>query len=350
MNSGSLSQQLLITGIQLGQRIGAGAFGEVYEAIDPVQGRVAVKRITKAAGEADAEWAQRLFNLLQEGQRLKDAEHPHVVRVHQVMAATDGNAVFLVMEHCEGGSLLPYFEQGPMALDRLRGALEDAALGLQAIHARQMIHRDLKPANLLLTSEGRCKVADFGFVTNNIAKGYASAAGYYDHLAPEVHWYDQTSIKTDIWAFGMTAYRLLHGKRFYDTSPRPRTLIPNGGFAQKLDWLPHVPPAWRRFIRLTMHDDVDRRIPNAAVLFECLKKLPVSPDWQCEYEPDQTIWQRTVGKRRLEVIMVRHSDRRFEWEARSRPLANGNERRLAGSAGIVGRVEALKGLEQYFNP
>jgi serine/threonine protein kinase len=340
---------ILQSQLALGAPIGSGFFGKVYQASDPVLGRVAVKVFQKESGEDDSEWQVRKAKLLKEGQRLREAEHDNVVRVFQVLESSQDDSILLVMECCENGSLQDQFEQGPMLLEPLRNVLTEAALGLQVIHLRGMIHRDIKPSNILLDCNGRAKIADFGLVTDDILLGYASRQGYTDHLAIETFYTHLTSVRTDVWAFGMTVYRLLHGKEFYEEflSP-PRFTVPNGGFAKRLPWLPHVPQAWRRFVRAAMHDDPGRRLQSAVEILQRLESLPIEPDWYCEYSGDTVRWRRSSRTRRIDVIWTKHSARKHEWEARSYPIGAGREYRLGGSDSITGKRQTVRELEEFF--
>lgn len=179
--------------------------------------------------------------------------------------------------------------------------------------------------------------------------GYASAAGYLDHLAPEIHQGIGTSQRTDVWAFGMTVYRLLHGAVWYAESPPPRQVIPLGGFSGRLAWLPHVPALWRSLIRKTLHDDPTLRVQTATQLLEGLARLPAEPLWICMVSSAVVTWKRTVGRRRIVVTWRRHSPRRHQWEALSLPAAkDGRRRRLGASEGIVGSVEARDQLDDFF--
>lgn len=309
--------QNLIANLSIGKVLGKGHFGEVYLGHDQVLGKVAVKILRRTEEEQQKDWQIRKQNLLREGQHLKGAEHDNVVRVYQVLEKENTDVILLVMEECESGSLQSEFEAGPMCISRLRDFLTDVALGLQAVHKRNMIHRDIKPANILIDSRGRAKLGDFGLVTNDILFGYASIAGYIDHLAKEVlediH-NPLTSIRSDVWAFGMTAYRLLHGQVFYSELPPPKELIQKGNFAQKLPWLPHIPGQWRRFIRQAMHDDPYSRIQDASEILKKLEALPVNPDWKCDYCQDNIVWKRISKDRRIEVLLTKHQNsKKYHW-------------------------------------
>jgi eukaryotic-like serine/threonine-protein kinase len=216
---------ILVTGLEMEQLLGAGHYGEVYLAKDPVHGHVAAKMMSRFAGEADDAWRARREGLLQEAQHLSAA-------------------------------LQRAFDQGPMKqlLDVRRIATE-VTFGLRALHQRGMLHRDIKPANILLDAESRALLGDFGWVTDEIFLGYAHAGGYRDHLAYEAWSSGAASVKTDVWALGMTLYRLLHGKNWYGRQGTPRFEIKNGRFADSLEWLPHIPAKWRRVVRQMMADD-----------------------------------------------------------------------------------------------
>mgnify|MGYP001213529409 CR=1 FL=1 len=337
------------TTLNIGPQIGAGHFGTVHEGTDHVLGRVAVKVMRKEPTEQDTEWQTRKADLLREGQRLRDAEHDRVVRVFQVLEHQTQDAIVLVMEFCEGGSLQTHFENGPFSFSCLRSILTDAALGLQVVNSRGMLHRDIKPGNILLDGRGRAKLGDFGLVTNNLILGYAAAQGYLDHIAKEVYDTGLTSVRSDIWALGMTTYRLLHGQAFYNELPEPKTLIPKGGFALTLPWLPHIPSEWRRFVRQSMNDEPANRFQTAAQMLQAIERLPVAPEWICDYSPQEVLWSRVTANREIRVRWEKHSPRRHEWEAKSFPLTSGRERRLGGSNGVVGKQRVLTDLQSFFD-
>lgn len=338
---------MAIPSIKLGKQIGKGGFGKVYKAKDPVHGTVAAKIFRRRRREGNVKWRRRSKQLLNEGRRLKDSEHDNVVKVFDVKEKN--NEIWLVMEFCKGGSLQNYYEKGPMCFSMLRDVFTEVALGLHAIHNRGMIHRDIKPANILIDENNHAKIGDFGLVTDDIFDGYASAAGYIDHVAKEVFITRETSIKSDIWAFGMTVYRMLNGKDFYeDTVPEPRKYVHQGGFTKKLSWLPHIPKRWRSFVRSTMNDDTQKRIQDCQELLSKLAKLPVAHDWGCDYDPNSICWERSSGNRVIKVKYNAVSPRKYQWQAKSHPIGEGRIRKLASSDGVVSKTAAIKTLEEYF--
>jgi eukaryotic-like serine/threonine-protein kinase len=336
--------------LKLGNLIGSGAFGEVFEGDDPVHGQVAVKMLRRdhPLVETDDEWRRRKEALLQEGQRLSKADHANVVRVHHLAEADGGNALRLAMHRCTGGSLQVEFDKGPMTLADVRKVWTDVTIGLQALHARGMLHRDIKPSNVLMEN-GTAKLGDFGLVTDDLVLGYGSQAGYGDHLAVEVWNGEGTSKKTDIWALGMTIYRLLHGAEWYSRFVKPRHVIADGGFADSLKWLPHVPKRWRTVIRKMMADDPRQRYQNVEQVLAALGTLETGTNWECTVEADHVTWKAKKKDRLVTVVWEKHSAFKYSWRAESKPVdGEGRTRALGSSNGQISYADSDKELKDFF--
>jgi serine/threonine protein kinase len=336
--------------LKIGHKIGSGVFGEVCIGKDPVQGKVAVKvfRRDHPNPETDDEWKERRAALLNEGRQLKAADHQNVVRVHHLTEEDGGDAVHLTMHYCTGGSLHTLYEKGPLPLADVRRIWTDAALGLQAVHGRGMLHRDIKPSNLLV-DDGVTMLGDFGFATDKLVRGYASDAGYYDHLAIEVWQGHGTSAKSDIWALGMTIYRLLHGAEWYSRSVRPGYVIANGGFANSLKWLPHVPKRWRTIIRKMMADDTSQRYQNAQQVLAALGKLATGTNWRCTVKPGRVTWKGKKKHRLITIVWEKHSAFKYSWLADSKPATGkGRTRAIGSSNGQMSYANSDKELRDFF--
>jgi serine/threonine-protein kinase len=235
-----------------------------------------------------------------------------------------------------------------MTLSAVRKAGTEVLMGLSALHVRRMLHRDLKPGNVLIDAAGVAQVGDFGLVTDDLLLGYGSQAGYSDHIAYEVWHGAGTSAKSDIWAFGMTLFRLLHGKTWYDEAPDPQTVVPHGGFADTLKWLPHVPKSWRRVVRKMLNDHPMARYQTAGQALEALSQLQITPGWSVTVTAHLIRWEQLSKTRRNVVEWKRHSQRRHEWSAWSEPLGKGRKMTLGGSGAIIGSRQAIAELERYF--
>jgi serine/threonine-protein kinase len=209
-------------------------------------------------------------------------------------------------------------------------------MGLAALHARGMLHRDIKPANILLNKHDAAQLGDFGLVTDDIILGYASAEGYMytDHIAPEVIQGGGTSVKTDIWALGMTLYRMIHGAEWYSRLPPPRHVVGKGGFARFLPWLPHVPKAWRTMIRTMLNDEPGSRHQTAIEVCQAYSKLQTVPRWECTVGSTDVSWTYADNRRRYFVTWDQTGPNAYDWSARSEPAGKGNRRNLGSSSGV----------------
>lgn len=337
-----------VSGLTVGAKIGNGHFGEVFHGVDPAHGNVAVKVLSREAHHDDTRWQLHKGGSLNEAQHLSKATHRNVVQVHHVVEGDGGDSVVICMEYCAGGSLQKKFETGPMTLRAVKKAATEVLQGLGVLHSRRMLHRDIKPANILLDGQGVAKLADFGLVTDDLLLGYGSQAGYCDHIAYECWHNGPTSAKSDIWALGMTLFRLLHGQVWYNEAPSPQLLVEHGGFVDTLKWLPHIPKPWRTFIRRTLNDDPAGRFQNTNQALSGLAALPVDPLWTVEVAPALVKWEQIKGQRRIKVEWERISLRKHQWRAWSDPIGGGRSRSLGGSSGVVGQAQALAGLRTFF--
>lgn len=337
----------VVTGLEILGRIGGGHFGDVHLGRDPIHGEVAVKVMRRGPAETDRDWQARMNGLLAEGTSLKAAEHTNVVRVFGISASERMDAIHLVMEMCNGGSLAGSYLASPMTLREVRDHSTQMAQGLLSLHNRNMLHRDIKPANVLVDGT-TTKLGDFGLVTDNLMHGYASQQGYLDHVAPEVFAGTGTNRKSDVWAFGMTLYRLLHGHLWYQQLSTPsKSQVTTRGMRNRLRWLPNVPGSWRRFVRKCLHDDRDHRY-DSSDLCDALAALTITPEWKCVVGTSQVSWSLQRNNRLVQVDWNRLSPRRHHWNATSHPIGNGRSRRLDGRSTPASESIVQSELKAFF--
>lgn len=356
-----------VTDIELLAQIGQGQFGLVRRATMRPHGLVAAKELdcdvmAKRLGTSD--WAVLRDHLFAEAETLRKAAHEHVVRVFSVHYDGPKKHVYIITELCDA-SLHAAIKNGPLPLTIARKYVRHALLGLEALHGRGMVHRDLKPANILTTG-GVAKLSDFGLVSDNLVAGYASQQGYLEHLAPEAITARRTSTKSDVWAMGLTIYRLLNGEPWYAdaqaalgidwTDPpaaihRVKYLLSAGKFAARLPWMPHVPDPWRRFVRKAMSDQPSRRFQHGGEMLTALSTLalPDEPSWDCTAMGGNIVWRRSKEKRE-EIAELRSVGALYSFHAISQPRPGVKGRRLthATSKKSVSRNAALAALQEFF--
>ncbi len=198
--------------------LGDGAFSEVYAAWDDLlQRRVALKLVWAAGGKRPGVSPKRFLTEARTAARIN---HPNVVAIHDV--GSHGDVPYLVMEELDRSlrdELTALPAGTPMGLPRTCRILADVCAGLAAVHAAGVVHRDVKPANILLTEDGRAKLADFGIArtAEETDPGTLWNAGTPPYLSPERLIGEPAGPPCDVWAVGVVLYEALTGDRPFDT-------------------------------------------------------------------------------------------------------------------------------------
>ena len=214
----------------VGDRLGAGGMGVVFQARDPDLDReLAIKIVLPQASGARAQ-----ERLLAEARAMAKLRHPAVVPVFDV--GTTDHGVYVVMPLVAGGTLHDWLraERRPWraVLDKFLGA----GRGLAAAHAAGLVHRDFKPRNVLLGEAGEALVADFGLAAETIpppedgAPGRSpqatSVAGTHGYMAPEQARGEALDARADQYSFCVSLWEGLHGERPDDAETRTRGALP----------------------------------------------------------------------------------------------------------------------------
>eukprot|EP00878_Enallax_costatus_P030375 GHUV01033068.1.p1 GENE.GHUV01033068.1~~GHUV01033068.1.p1 ORF type:complete len:305 (+),score=55.64 GHUV01033068.1:367-1281(+) len=186
--------------------LGRGAYGSVYKARDRSNGDlVAIKVISTTDSDADD-----LERIHKEIQFLSDCDHPSVVRYLGSFRLPE--ALWIVMEHCGGGSVGDLLQAKGEGLDenQISYICAESLKGLAYLHSLGKVHRDIKCGNILLTETGAVKLADFGVaaqLTNTMTKRN-TFIGTPHWMAPEVIQESRYDGKVDVWALGISAIEM----------------------------------------------------------------------------------------------------------------------------------------------
>jgi eukaryotic-like serine/threonine-protein kinase len=220
-------------------RIAHGGMATVYLALDTRLDRQVALKVMHAELARDEEFVRRFIG---EARSVARLSHQNVVAVFD--QGSDGPFLYLAMEYVPGRTLKDVLrERGRFtpaaALDIMAGVLD----GLAAAHASGIVHRDVKPENVLLTADGRLKVADFGLARAQAAAGHTRAGlliGTVAYLPPEQVTGGNTGPRSDVYSAGVVLFELLTGRQPFtgDTPiavayqhvntdvPAPSTLVP----------------------------------------------------------------------------------------------------------------------------
>mmetsp|Transcript_9756 Transcript_9756/g.16191 ORF Transcript_9756/g.16191 Transcript_9756/m.16191 type:complete len:646 (+) Transcript_9756:220-2157(+) len=192
----------------LKDKIGEGAYGKVYRSVDTTTKKEYAIKISKLTDD------NREY-LMDELELLKKLRSPHIVMVYEGFTVI--SKLWLVMEHCIGGSILDVMKMSKIeALNEplLKGVIASLLVALDFLHRHRVIHRDIKASNLVLTVGGRIKVIDFG-VSAELKEGEEcknTVIGSPYWMAPEVIEGSDYNAKADVWSLGMTMLELCEPK------------------------------------------------------------------------------------------------------------------------------------------
>ncbi|WP_410662240.1 protein kinase domain-containing protein [Amycolatopsis sp. lyj-84] len=212
---------------RLERKVGRGAMGVVWRARDERLGRtVAVKQLLPDNSPDDAPF-RSIVRAMREARVAARLKHPHAVTVYDV-AEQDGTP-FLVMEFLPSRPLTDLLaDDGPLPAGRVAELGAQIASALAAAHADGILHRDVTPNNVLITEDGRAKIADFGLshaTGEGTMTGGGLVVGTPAFLSPEVADGEEPGYPSDVFSLGATLYTVLEGAPPFGTDGNQIALL-----------------------------------------------------------------------------------------------------------------------------
>jgi serine/threonine protein kinase len=216
------------------RRIGSGGMGAVYAARDPDLHRSVALKLLRADLASDGNQEALRRRLLREAQAMARLSCPNVIALYDV--GTFGDQLFIAMELVEGGTLRQWLGREERSWRAVLDAFLQAAAGLAGAHAAGLVHRDFKPDNVLVGTEGRVRVTDFGLAreiahddveTSGVASVRREAASLLDapltrtgalvgtpaYMAPEQLRGGAADARSDVFAFCVALYEAVYKQR-----------------------------------------------------------------------------------------------------------------------------------------
>jgi serine/threonine-protein kinase len=198
---------------QLIQRIGRGAMGTVYHAVDSTNARPVALKVMAAELSGDPELIERFRR---EALAAADLDHPNITRVFDF--GEEGEQLYMAMELLKGSDLKVLVERAQLGdLTWKTRVMVQVASGMAFVHRRNLVHRDLKPGNIHITPDGSPKIMDFGLVrlgdSNMTRTGMVMGSPAY--MSPEQLKGDKADARSDVFALGAVFYELLSGQRAF---------------------------------------------------------------------------------------------------------------------------------------
>ena len=269
---------------QLLSLIASGGMGSIYSALDTRLDRSVAVKIMHPHLAQDEEFVSRF---IKEAKAAAALSHPNIVNVQDQGWNTGGvPAVFIVMELVEGATLRDYLdEQGALGVESALRYLVPILGALAAAHERGIVHRDIKPENILISKEGRVKVADFGLargaLLGNTMTGESSIIlGSVSYLSPEQVQRGIADERSDVYATAIVAFEMLTGKKPFEGEtpiqiaykhvnekvPAPSTINSK------------VPATLDALIQRATDTDPDKRPANAGEFLSALREIQSALD------------------------------------------------------------------------
>jgi len=264
---------------RLDERLGAGGMGEVWRGEDMVLARTVAVKLLLPDRMNDPNFVQRFQN---EARAMATINHPGVVDVYDYGVTEvpgDGPTAFLVMRFVDGEPLDRLLTRlGRIAPEPAMDLIAQAADALQAVHEKGIVHRDVKPGNLMVRSDGRLVLTDFGIARAESANRLTDAGmvlGTAAYCAPEQAEGQPVTPAVDIYALGVVAYECLAGMRPFD-GDSPVTIALKHIREAPPPLPPDIPAPVRHVVERALAKDPGSRWPSAAAMGQAARQAALA--------------------------------------------------------------------------
>jgi serine/threonine protein kinase/WD40 repeat protein len=280
-----MAVQQSVRGYDLFERIGAGGFGAVYRAFQPILGREVAIKVILPQFANQPEFIRRFET---EAQTVARLEHPHIVPLFDYWREPD--SAYLVMRLIRGGSLTSLLKQGAWSLERTLALIDQIASALHVAHRAGVIHRDIKPDNILIDQDDNAYLTDFGIAQimgkSSEEKEFSGSIGY---IAPEQLVGGHPLPQSDIYALAIVVYEMLKGEHPYVGSSISQMMIHHlHDPLPDISDLPNIPPAINAVLQRATSKDPEERYDTTREFAFALRQALAPSDVIIEL-PDDTV-------------------------------------------------------------
>ena len=258
-------------------KIGAGGMSDVYKAKDHVLGRFVAIKVLKPEFSEDRGFVAKFRT---EAQSAAGLEHPNIVNIYDV--GSEEGLHYIVMEYVEGITLKTYIEKkGQLSFKEAVSIAIQVARGIEAAHNKQIIHRDIKPQNIMISTEGKVKVMDFGIAraaTSNTINSDVMGSVHYS--SPEQARNGFVDGRSDIYSLGIVMYEMVTGRVPFDGDTTVAVAIQHlqEEMVAPSAYAPNLPVSLEKIILKCTQKNADRRYQAMGDLLLDLKKSLINPD------------------------------------------------------------------------
>lgn len=274
---------MLKSGMMIGERyeiisrIGTGGMANVYKAKDSKLNRFVAVKVMKSEFREDKTF---ITKFKREAQAAAGLANPNIVNVFDV--GEDDGVYYIVMELVEGITLKEYIsKKGRLSVREATSIAIQVCMGLEAAHAQNIVHRDVKPQNIIISTDGKVKVTDFGIAraasSNTIS---SNAMGSVHYSSPEQVRGGYADSKSDIYSVGITIYEMLTGRVPFDGDTTVAIAIKH--LQDEMDapskYVPDLPRSLEQIIFKCTQKSPDRRYVSMSEVISDLKHSLIDPN------------------------------------------------------------------------
>ena len=258
-------------------KIGTGGMSDVYKAKDHVLSRFVAIKVLKQEFSDDRNFVTKFRT---EAQSAAGLEHPNIVNIYDV--GSEEGLHYIVMEHVEGITLKTYIEKkGQLTFKEAISIAIQVARGIEAAHNKHLIHRDIKPQNIIISTEGKVKVTDFGIARAASANTISSdVMGSVHYASPEQARNGFVDGRSDIYSLGIVMYEMVTGRVPFDGDTTVAVAIQH--LQEEMEnptaYAQDLPVSMEKIILKCTQKNPDRRYQTIVELLNDLRKALISPD------------------------------------------------------------------------
>lgn len=270
---------------QISELIGVGGMANVYKATDLSDGKTVAVKVLREEFYENEELLRRFKN---ESKAIAMLSHPNIIEVYDVCFAH--NMRCIVMEYIDGITLKEYMEeQRPLAWKETVHFILQILKALSHAHSKGIVHRDIKPQNVMLLSDARIKITDFGIARFARSESHTitdRAIGSVHYISPEQARGDHTDQRADIYSIGVMLYEMLTGQVPFDAdspvsvalkqieleAPLPRSINPD------------IPAGLEEITMRAMEKEPDQRYQSADDMLKDIEAFQLNPSVHFEYK------------------------------------------------------------------
>lgn len=257
-------------------KIGTGGMADVYKAKDHKLNRFVAVKVLKAEFREDTTFIRKFKS---EAQAAAGLTHPNIVNVFDV--GDDEGLYYIVMELIEGITLKEYIsKKGKLSIKEATSIAIQVSMGLETAHSHGIVHRDVKPQNIIISTDGKVKVTDFGIAraasSNTIS---SNVMGSVHYSSPEQVRGGYSDEKSDIYSLGITLYEMVTGKVPFDGDTTVAIAIKHlqEEMVAPSVYTPELPYSLEQIIYKCTQKSVDRRYNKMEDVIADLKHSLIDP-------------------------------------------------------------------------